>query len=203
MTPFYWFDSFGQHIYLALVVSGGGSRFRARRQKRGEDVMHMLRVSLEDLYNGTTKKLSLSRNILCRKCKGYFLSLILLNLSFADVHLLLIWPRIQSSIWMMKFVFWVWIVLFKAEDRYWISFWPLWIFEGIGWPRFQKVCVHVGYHIEILHKLDLLEEWKLIWLFAIQYEWNDNCSFPFSYLIFDEAILGKNMSQNCLGYFCA
>ncbi|CAN6477965.1 unnamed protein product [Victoria cruziana] len=48
---------------------GGGSS-RGRRQKRGEDVVHTLKVSLEDLYNGTSKKLSLSRNVLCPKCKG-------------------------------------------------------------------------------------------------------------------------------------
>ncbi|KAM7260816.1 hypothetical protein ACFE04_026291 [Oxalis oulophora] len=48
---------------------GGGSSMR-RRQKQGEDVVHALKVSLEELYNGTTKKLSLSRNILCIKCKG-------------------------------------------------------------------------------------------------------------------------------------
>ncbi|KAF3508767.1 hypothetical protein F2Q69_00000918 [Brassica cretica] len=41
-----------------------------RRQRRGEDVVHPLRVSLEDLYLGTTKKLSLSRNALCSKCSG-------------------------------------------------------------------------------------------------------------------------------------
>jgi DnaJ family protein A protein 2 len=29
-----------------------------------------LKVSLEDLYNGTSKKLSLSRNVICSKCKG-------------------------------------------------------------------------------------------------------------------------------------
>ncbi|CAN1251797.1 DnaJ protein homolog 2 [Linum perenne] len=40
---------------------GGGSS-RGRRQRRGEDVVHPLKVSLEDLYLGTTKKLSLSRN---------------------------------------------------------------------------------------------------------------------------------------------
>ncbi|XP_061997544.1 chaperone protein dnaJ A6-like [Rosa rugosa] len=45
-------------------------RSHVRRQKQGEDVVHTLKVSLEDLYNGTTKKLSLSRNILCPKCKG-------------------------------------------------------------------------------------------------------------------------------------
>lgn len=53
----------------ANTVGGGSSR--GRRQKQGEDVVHSLKVSLEDLYNGTTKKLSLSRNILCPKCKGF------------------------------------------------------------------------------------------------------------------------------------
>ncbi|CAL5381343.1 unnamed protein product [Camellia sinensis] len=48
---------------------GGGSSSRGRK-KQGEDVMHSLKVSLEDLYNGTSKKLSLSRNRLCLKCKG-------------------------------------------------------------------------------------------------------------------------------------
>ncbi|XP_026443588.1 dnaJ protein homolog [Papaver somniferum] len=41
---------------------GGGGSSRGRRQRRGEDVMHSLKVSLEDLYSGTSKKLSLSRN---------------------------------------------------------------------------------------------------------------------------------------------
>ncbi|KAL6523794.1 DNAj domain protein [Orobanche hederae] len=49
---------------------GGGGSGRGRRQRRGEDVVHPLKVSLEDLYNGTSKKLSLSRNVLCHKCKG-------------------------------------------------------------------------------------------------------------------------------------
>ncbi|KAF2935212.1 hypothetical protein DAI22_04g216000 [Oryza sativa Japonica Group] len=48
----------------------GGSSSRVRRQRRGEDVAHTLKVSLEDVYNGSMKKLSLSRNILCPKCKG-------------------------------------------------------------------------------------------------------------------------------------
>ncbi|KAL6202619.1 hypothetical protein ACLB2K_026327 [Fragaria x ananassa] len=50
-------------------MPGGGSS-RGRRQRRGEDVVHSLKVSLEDLYLGTSKKLSLSRNVLCSKCKG-------------------------------------------------------------------------------------------------------------------------------------
>ncbi|XP_078442710.1 dnaJ protein homolog [Wolffia australiana] len=49
---------------------GGGSSRGGRRQKRGEDVIHPLKVSLEDLYSGTSKKLSLSRNVICSKCKG-------------------------------------------------------------------------------------------------------------------------------------
>ncbi|XP_051143119.1 dnaJ protein homolog ANJ1-like [Andrographis paniculata] len=48
---------------------GGGSS-RGRRQRRGEDDVHPLKVSLEDLYLGTTKKLSLSRNVICSKCSG-------------------------------------------------------------------------------------------------------------------------------------
>ncbi|KAL7127058.1 hypothetical protein ABFS83_14G228900 [Erythranthe nasuta] len=49
---------------------GGGGSSRGRRQRRGEDVVHALKVSLEDLYLGTSKKLSLSRNVLCKKCNG-------------------------------------------------------------------------------------------------------------------------------------
>ncbi|KAJ8568353.1 hypothetical protein K7X08_027886 [Anisodus acutangulus] len=36
----------------------------------GEDVVHPLKVSLEDLYRGITKKLSLSCNVICSKCSG-------------------------------------------------------------------------------------------------------------------------------------
>lgn len=62
------FDIF-QSFFSGSPFGGGGSS-RGRRQRRGEDVIHPLKVSLEDLYNGTSKKLSLSRNVLCSKCKG-------------------------------------------------------------------------------------------------------------------------------------
>ncbi|KAH0935771.1 hypothetical protein HID58_012888 [Brassica napus] len=65
--PFDIFSSFfgggGGHPF-------GGGRSRGKRQRRGEDVVHPLKVSLEDLYLGTTKKLSLSRKALCSKCNG-------------------------------------------------------------------------------------------------------------------------------------
>ncbi|KAJ4826801.1 hypothetical protein Tsubulata_016021 [Turnera subulata] len=55
-NPFDIFESF-----FGGSPFGGGSS-RGRRQRRGEDVIHPLKVSLEDLYLGTTRKLSLSRN---------------------------------------------------------------------------------------------------------------------------------------------
>jgi hypothetical protein len=58
---------------LFVLFAGGGGSSRGRRQRRGEDVVHPLKVSLEDLYNGTSKKLSLSRNVICSKCKGLVL----------------------------------------------------------------------------------------------------------------------------------
>ncbi|XP_010933632.1 chaperone protein dnaJ A6 [Elaeis guineensis] len=68
-NPFDIFEQFFGGSAFGGGAFGGGSS-RGRRQRRGEDVVHSLKVSLEDLYNGTTKKLSLSRNALCAKCKG-------------------------------------------------------------------------------------------------------------------------------------
>ncbi|KAE8697511.1 DnaJ protein-like protein ANJ1 [Hibiscus syriacus] len=48
----------------------GGGKYKGGRKKRGEDVVHPLQVSLEDLYNGATKKLSVPRNAICGKCRG-------------------------------------------------------------------------------------------------------------------------------------
>ncbi|KAF5177519.1 Chaperone protein dnaj protein [Thalictrum thalictroides] len=62
------FDIF-QSFFGGSPFGGGGSS-RGRRQSRGKDVVHPLKVSLEDLHNGTSKKLSLSRNVICSKCKG-------------------------------------------------------------------------------------------------------------------------------------
>ncbi|KAJ0961927.1 hypothetical protein J5N97_029755 [Dioscorea zingiberensis] len=62
------FDIFEQFFGGGGAFGGGGSR--VRRQRRGDDVVHTMKVTLEDLYNGTSKKLSLSRNALCPKCRG-------------------------------------------------------------------------------------------------------------------------------------
>ncbi|CAA2969328.1 dnaJ protein homolog [Olea europaea var. sylvestris] len=62
------FDIF-QSFFGGSPFGGGGSS-RGRRQRKGEDVAHPLKVSLEDLYLGTTKKIPISRNVLCSKCSG-------------------------------------------------------------------------------------------------------------------------------------
>eukprot|EP00243_Klebsormidium_subtile_P005977 TRINITY_DN247_c0_g1_i1.p1 TRINITY_DN247_c0_g1~~TRINITY_DN247_c0_g1_i1.p1 ORF type:complete len:421 (+),score=134.76 TRINITY_DN247_c0_g1_i1:168-1430(+) len=57
----------GGHPFGGMGGGMGGGR---RRQRRGEDLVHPLKVTLEDLYNGAQRKLSLSRNVICGKCKG-------------------------------------------------------------------------------------------------------------------------------------
>nr|KYP39713.1 DnaJ protein isogeny ANJ1 [Cajanus cajan] len=67
------FDIFSSFFGGGSPFGSGGSS-RGRRQRRGEDVVHPLKVSLEDLYLGTSKKLSLSRNVICSKCSGWVYS---------------------------------------------------------------------------------------------------------------------------------
>lgn len=47
---------------------GGGRRRQQRR--RGDDTVHTLRVTLEDLYNGKVSKLKLKKKVICGTCKG-------------------------------------------------------------------------------------------------------------------------------------
>lgn len=55
---------------------GGGRRGRGGRggggggKPRGKDVVHPLKVSLEDLCLGKTLKLAINRNVLCSKCNA-------------------------------------------------------------------------------------------------------------------------------------
>lgn len=48
---------------------GGGRGGRGGR-RRGEDVVHHLQISLDDLYNGKTKKIALTKDVLCTSCTG-------------------------------------------------------------------------------------------------------------------------------------
>ncbi|XP_076470499.1 dnaJ homolog subfamily A member 2-like [Babylonia areolata] len=58
-------DLFGG--FFGFPGMGGGGR---NRRQRGEDTIHPLRVSLEDMYNGKTSKLQLSKTVICKKCNG-------------------------------------------------------------------------------------------------------------------------------------
>lgn len=50
----------------------GGGRGGGRRSgpQKGEDIVHPLKVSLDDLYNGKTVRLAINRNKLCLECDG-------------------------------------------------------------------------------------------------------------------------------------
>ena len=54
-------------IFSAFFGGGGGGR---RGPKKGEDLQHPIQVDLENLYNGKSVKLSLTRDIICPSCKG-------------------------------------------------------------------------------------------------------------------------------------
>ncbi|KAG2229529.1 hypothetical protein INT48_006920 [Thamnidium elegans] len=65
-----------EDLFSQLFGGGGGGMFgggggrRPAGPRRGKDMMHQLKVSLEDLYMGKTSKLALQKNILCVKCDG-------------------------------------------------------------------------------------------------------------------------------------
>ncbi|KAI1318306.1 hypothetical protein EDD11_006819 [Mortierella claussenii] len=52
------------------LPGAGGPGGRRNRARRGEDISHNLNVTLEDLYNGKTTKLSLEKNVVCGLCHG-------------------------------------------------------------------------------------------------------------------------------------
>ncbi|CDW54215.1 DnaJ homolog subfamily A member 2 [Trichuris trichiura] len=51
-----------------------------RRRERGEDTVHPLRVTLEDLYNGKVAKLQLNKKVICPKCNGGSLGIMAFSL---------------------------------------------------------------------------------------------------------------------------
>lgn len=51
-----------------MFFGGGG---RMPRERRGKNVVHQLSVTLEEMYNGSTRKLALQKNVICERCEGY------------------------------------------------------------------------------------------------------------------------------------
>lgn len=60
-NPFDIFDMF---------FGGGGGMHRNRGPPRGRDTVHPLTVTLEELYKGSTRKINVTRNVICPKCDG-------------------------------------------------------------------------------------------------------------------------------------
>jgi DnaJ family protein A protein 2 len=62
-------DLFSQFFGGGMFGGMGGTR-RPTGPQKGQDVMHALKVSLEELYNGATKKIRVTRTRNCADCKG-------------------------------------------------------------------------------------------------------------------------------------
>ncbi|ORX90055.1 dnaJ-like protein subfamily A member 2-like protein [Basidiobolus meristosporus CBS 931.73] len=64
-----------EDIFAQFFGGGfGGPSFGAggprNWKQRGEDIVHPLKVTLEDLYNGKATKMALQRNVICSHCHG-------------------------------------------------------------------------------------------------------------------------------------
>ena len=57
-------------LFDMFFGGGGGGNRGPRGPRRTKNLMHQLSVSLEDMYNGTTRKLALQKNIICSDCEG-------------------------------------------------------------------------------------------------------------------------------------
>jgi len=64
-------------IFSQFFGGGGGGGFgfgggggRSRGPQRTQDIVTPLTVKLEDIYNGKTKKMKITRNIICKTCVG-------------------------------------------------------------------------------------------------------------------------------------
>lgn len=55
-------------LFASIFDLGGFSRRGGKR--RGEDLVHQLQVTLEDLYNGKKTKLQVTKDVICPKCNG-------------------------------------------------------------------------------------------------------------------------------------
>jgi len=61
-------SSFTSPMGLFEMFFGGG--MGRRKETRGKSIVQGLTVTLEELYNGSTRKFAVERNIICDKCEG-------------------------------------------------------------------------------------------------------------------------------------
>uniref|UniRef100_A0A3Q3WJW0 Uncharacterized protein n=1 Tax=Mola mola TaxID=94237 RepID=A0A3Q3WJW0_MOLML len=60
--------SFASPMDIFDMFFGGGSRMH--RERKGKNIVHQISVTLEELYNGATRKLAVQKNVVCEKCEG-------------------------------------------------------------------------------------------------------------------------------------
>lgn len=53
-----------------MFFGGGGRRRREGEKAKGRDTVHQLKVTLDELYNGSTRKMQLQKNVICSGCNG-------------------------------------------------------------------------------------------------------------------------------------
>lgn len=63
-------DLFSTLFGGGLFGSGGPGRPQSTGPKKGKDMLHQIKVTLEDLYRGKTTKLALQKSVICNKCDG-------------------------------------------------------------------------------------------------------------------------------------
>lgn len=63
-------DLFSQFFSGGGGMFGGGGGMQQQGPKRSRDIVHVHKVSLEDLYKGKVSKLALQKSVLCSKCDG-------------------------------------------------------------------------------------------------------------------------------------
>lgn len=56
--------------FFGANIFGGRGQGRQSGPRKGKDMAHALKVSLEDLYRGKVSKLALQKQIICPRCDG-------------------------------------------------------------------------------------------------------------------------------------
>lgn len=53
-----------------LFFGGGRRASRQASKKKGEDIVSSMKVTLEQMYNGATKRMAINKDVLCKSCNG-------------------------------------------------------------------------------------------------------------------------------------
>src|SRR5690606_17354378 len=53
-----------------MFFGGGSRRSNGNRERKGRNTVHQLGVTLEELYNGSVRKLAMEKPVVCEACNG-------------------------------------------------------------------------------------------------------------------------------------